>query len=99
MSRLYVIVRNDIPPGLQLAQACHATREFGKHYPFIDVGENLVVLQVPNESELRSVVEACHGFMVAPFHEPDLGGEMTAVAISGAAKGRLRRLSLALSAA
>lgn len=97
MSRLYVIVRSDLPPGLQLAQACHATREFGNLYPFCDVGENLVVLQAQDETELRTIVEGCRGFLVAPFHEPDLGGEMTAAAISGAAKGRLRRLPLAFS--
>lgn len=97
MSRLYVIVRTDIPPGLQVAQACHATREFTLRHPDVDVGENLVVLEVPSEQDLQAITERCFFCASTPFFEPDLGGQMTAVAVSGAAKPMLRSLPLAFS--
>lgn len=95
--RLYVVVRADIPAGLQLAQACHVTREFTLAHPEEDVGENLVVLHAPNEPELARLVHTVDPLCLSSiFYEPDLGGAMTAVAFSGDARRHLSSLPLAL---
>ena len=99
--KLYVVVRADLPPGLQVAQACHALREFVHQYPEVDRewfsrSNNLVVLQVPSLAALEALVLRTEG-AVAPFYEPDLDGAMTAAAF---ADGRqLGSLPLALRAA
>lgn len=98
MKRLYVVVRADLPPGLQMAQACHATRAFGLQNPGADVGDNLVVLQVPGEAELRGLFQATLDYDMACFSEPDLGGQLTAIAVEGSAGPLLSTLPLALRA-
>lgn len=96
MKRLYVVVRNDIARGLQIAQACHATREFTLRHPHEDVGENLVVLSA-SHAELERLVAAAEGVSaVTPFFEPDLGGQLTAAAFSGNARKLLSTFPLAL---
>lgn len=94
VKRLYVVVRNDIAAGLKMAQACHATREFTLRQSE-DVGENLVVLEAPPE-ELARVVGAASGLCsVTTFHEPDLGGALTAAAFGLGARKLLSSLPLA----
>lgn len=72
MNKLYVVVRNDLEPGLQMAQAIHAAIDwiqwcapdfkewyFGKNWqhPSSPRGEqNIIVLQVPSEVELLQLV-------------------------------------------
>ena len=106
MDKLYVIVRNDLCPGLQIAQACHALRAFVEDQPeaersWHDASNNLVVLQVPNEEELTALgaTLGSHGIPVAPFHEPDLDGSLTALAAGPEARRYVCRLPLALAAA
>lgn len=96
MEKLYVVVRNDLPPGLQMAQAGHALRQFTHRHPAEDRAwfygdaqapeepcgpNNLIICQVPGERELQRLVLAADGVCsVAPFYEPDRGGELTASA-------------------
>lgn len=96
MKRLYVVVREDLPPGLQMAQACHAAFEYGLHGSD-DVGDNIVVLHASAE-RLRQLVEeaAKRGLSYQDFHEPDLGGELTACAFTGAARSLVSSLPLAM---
>jgi hypothetical protein len=84
-----------------MAQACHATREFGQQCPDADVGDNLVVLHAPDERTLRALMldAECERWPVVGFCEPDLRDELTAVAFGGAAARMLRKLPLALRAA
>lgn len=99
MKRLYVVVRDDLPPGLQMAQACHAVREFTLKYPELDVGENLVVLQAKGEAQLLRLcfdntwdnIDA----VLLVFREPDLGGEYTAFAAASEARPLVSSLPLA----
>lgn len=95
IKRLYVVVRSDLPQGLQLAQACHAAREFTLRRPTEDVGENLVVLHA-TPGELACLVARADGLCsTVPFHEPDLGGELTAAAFGLGARRLLSSLPLA----
>lgn len=96
MKRLYVVVRSDLTPGLQIAQACHAAHEYGRSGTE-DVGDNLVVLSAPVEKLLEVVhTAATGGLSYVAFHEPDLGGEITAAAFPGEARAILSCLPLAL---
>jgi hypothetical protein len=93
---LYIVVRNDIPAGLMMAQACHAARAYTCAWPS-DEDENLVALtSTPAELEVLRLDARAHGYRSASFYEPDLDGELTAVALGGEAKKRLSQLPLAL---
>lgn len=94
MKRLYVVVRGDLPIGLQMAQACHAVREFARTCPEVDAGENLVVLNTQGEAQLLRLWHDCPGSTVL-FREPDLQNEFTAFAASGEARSHLSMLPLA----
>lgn len=102
MDRIYIIVRSDLAPGLQIAQAGHALRSFAAAHPELDRswyagGNNLVVLAVPDEPALAQLLAQLQAqCAVAAFHEPDLGGQLTAIAAGGEAKRYLRHLPLAL---
>lgn len=81
---MYVVVRADLLPGLQAAQACHAVRLFVEDEREADrrwyeQSNNLVLLQVPGQKELLEFYERACGSKVL-FREPDLEGEATAVA-------------------
>jgi len=91
MKKLYVLVRNDISPGLQIAQACHAQFEFFERYPEAkkDWEGNLVVLQVEGEENLKNWLEntlSPRGLKAVGFREPDLNMQLTAVAVGGKAE-------------
>lgn len=100
MEKLYVIVRNDLSPGLQCAQACHAQHAFITKFP--ERAEawkgNLVVLQVSDEKELNELYRVLQWehYPRVRFKEPDLGGQLTAIATSGDAYKWLSNLPLAL---
>jgi peptidyl-tRNA hydrolase len=50
---LYIVVRSDLPHGVQVAQTAHAASEASGHPQTI-----VVALQVPDETTLRRVAEA-----------------------------------------
>ena len=102
MERLYVLVRSDLTPGMKVAQSCHAMAAFAADHPSVTAlwhteGNNLVCLEVSSEDELLEIAERARqiGALTSLFAEPDLGGQFTAAAISGEAKGLLRRYPLA----
>lgn len=95
MKRLYVVVRSDLRTGLKLAQACHAVREFTLERPAEDVGDNLVVLETSPERLGQLVAQASGVCSVTVFHEPDLGGELTAAAFGVGAQKLLSCIPLA----
>ncbi len=103
MEKLFIVVRNDLPPGMQMAQVCHAQREFAERFPVLDrvwfdLSNNLVVLQVSDEPELRrlSVAARTEGWSHVCFKEPDLDGQWTAAAFEWKARKLLSSLPLAL---
>lgn len=55
MEKLYVVVRADLSPGLQIAQACHACRAFQAEYRDLEeswytTSNTIAVLSVPSET-------------------------------------------------
>lgn len=105
MDRLYIVVRSDLSPGLMCAQACHALRAFCEEHSEVErswfsSSNNLVVLQVPDENALHKLAQQAQakGIQYSINREPDLGDQVTAVALAPEAKKLLRSLPLALAA-
>jgi len=109
--KLYVVVDGSLAPGLQIAQALHAFREFLAAHPEAEArwygGSNtLAVLAADGERALHDLLRVAtrHQIRAAAFREPDLaaGGTapVTAVALEpGDLAARLcRGYPLALSA-
>ena len=103
MEKLFVVVRADLQPGLQLAQSGHAIVAFQSLYPRIfdewrTRSNNLVCLAAHTKEELAKLADdlACKGVDVACFCEPDLGDELTSICVAPAGQRHLSSLPLAL---
>lgn len=102
MKKLYVIVRNDLDPGDQLAQAVHAATAFGHIHrdrldAWISGTNNLVVLSIETEAKLACLRDYLRQFVdVVDVHEPDMGDELTAIACDDRAASSVSSLPLAL---
>ena len=101
--KLYLVTRQDLSPGQQAVQAAHAMREFSARHPEIDrhwytTSNTLAFLATPNEEALWKLLNraAERGLAAAPFHEPDRGNELTAVAFGPECGRLLSHLPLAL---
>lgn len=94
--KLYILVRGDLPEGLQIPQSCHALRAFIEDHPEEDRewfgGSNNIVVLNPGDEEdlLRYLARAeARGLKTALFREPDLDDQATAIAIYGLDAHRL----------
>jgi hypothetical protein len=102
--KLYVVVRGDLEPGLRAAQACHALRQFTADHPDADLewfetSNTIVLLEVLDIDELSDLAFDLErqGARIAKFIEPDLGYELTAIAVAPEGRGRCGRLPLAFA--
>lgn len=85
---MYIVVRADLPPGLQVAQAVHAAFLFAHLFPDTTrkwlEGSNIdVILSVPDEAALTelAITARCAGVLSASMTEPDIGNQLTALAL------------------
>jgi hypothetical protein len=99
-----VVTREDLSPGYQATQAVHAAVQYAvEHHAKASEwndGGSLVVLAAKNESKLHSIGYDLEdsGISLERFREPDIDGELTAIAFLSARKPEvLSKLSLALS--
>ena len=104
--KLYLVTRSDLSPGYQAVQSCHALRQFVADHPEVDKewhsrSNYLALLSVKDEVELmRLIVKATDaGIRWSAFREPDVDGQITAIAIEPCAHTieLCKSLSLALS--
>lgn len=88
MSRLYIIVPEDLPPGLAAAQVAHVAFQYATRHPEITLewlrdSQYLIVLTVPDEESLvllaTRALEA--GLVIESWHEPDFNDQFTALAL------------------
>jgi peptidyl-tRNA hydrolase len=86
--KLYLITRRDIAPGYQAVQSCHALRQFTAEHPEVDAewfksSNYLALLSVSDEVALMKLITkaADAGIKWSAFREPDVGGQITAIAI------------------
>lgn len=87
ISRMYVLVRQDITPGYQIAQSIHAKDQFTHEYPEVEnkwynESNTIVVLGVSDEHALKAFafLAESQGLKHSMFYEPDID-EYTALAI------------------
>lgn len=96
-ARLYIAVRGDLSPGLAAAQAVHSAFAFATRHPSITGpwqrdSQYLVIVAVPDEPALLALGSQAlaRNLAVCMWHEPDLAGAATAVALEpGVAAQRL----------
>jgi hypothetical protein len=102
---LYIITRRDLTPGQQMLQSAHAAIEFQHEHVEIAIWWNihskyLVFLSVENELELHKLLEKIKLYAIkhSTFFEPDLGNQLTSIAIepSELSQKLTSRLPLAL---
>lgn len=78
---MYIIVRGDLPIGLQMAQICHVSVEFAIQRPEEAKSTPIgVVLTVSDEQSLIEIASELDGVL---FREPDIGDQATAFACVG----------------
>lgn len=101
--KLYVVVREDLPAGDQIAQAVHTALAFAFEHPEVarawhEASNNLAVLAVPNERELAILMRKAGNAAVlwSGNSEPDLGDSITGVALAPEGKKLTRAYPLAL---
>lgn len=102
MERLYVVGRTDLPPGLRAAQLVHAARVFAAEHTelerdWYETSNNLVLLEVPDEQALHELARKADGVPVSLNREPDLGDQVTAIALGHGAKRLVRHLPCAFA--
>lgn len=102
---MYVITRSDLEPGYQAVQSMHALRQFTAEHPEVDrewfeSSNYLGLLSVANEDELVKLIEqaADLGIKYSIFREPDIGDQITAIALEPGPKSKklCGKLKLAL---
>ncbi len=86
--KLYVVTRRDIPPGYQGVQSQHAAIQFAFDHAergteWFKNSNYLAWLSVEDEVELMRLITSAQdaGLRWSAFREPDVGGQITAIAI------------------
>lgn len=86
--KLYVLTRADLSPGQQATQSCHAAFQFAYEHPVLfrrwfEQSTYLVLLTVADEEALvrHAHLLQDHQQALSEWHEPDMGNQLTAVAI------------------
>lgn len=87
-SKLIVITRRDLAPGIQAVQAAHAAIDFQHQHSSIarewNINSNyLIFLSVQDEQELKRFIQKfqIYGLNHTVFAEPDLDNQVTAVCV------------------
>lgn len=103
--KLFLVVREDLPPGPQAVQSVHAAIQFVHEHPELELpwyleSNHLALLSVRNEFELRKFLAKAEilGIRTSQFTEPDLGNSLTSAAFEPGQRSKrlLRRLDPAL---
>lgn len=86
--KLYIITHSDLPLKYQLPQSNHAAMEFAAQYPaeFLEWHRKsnfIIILNCQNEQKLVEFAQKLRdkGIKFSEFREPDIGNELTAIAI------------------
>lgn len=87
-----MVGRADLAPGYRLAQSVHAAIAFALDRPDLArAHETVVCLVASDEFALASLADEVD---CVRFHEPDLGGALTAIACIPETRNHFRRLPL-----
>lgn len=100
MNKMYIVVRADLPAGLQLPQACHALQLMNDQHPEVVAGwrGNIAVLAARDKQHMSELVTSLQrsGIVVNVFLEPDEGGDPTSFSATEDAARQLSSLPKAL---
>jgi len=103
-NKLYIVVREDLSIGAQMAQSLHAFREFLELHPELErtwykESNTIVVLAAQDESHLNDICFHANNKQIkhAKFFEPDFENALTAIAFEPSVdtKDLLSKLKLA----
>lgn len=103
--KLVIITRRDLNPGYQAVQSSHAGIDFQHQYPEIAKQWNtesnyLILLSVADEKQLLLYLEKFkhYNLKTTIFREPDIGNQITAIAVEPSERTRklTSKLPLAL---
>lgn len=103
--KLYIIVRQDISPGLQCAQSVHVAFSFAYEHNeatknWMSQSNYIAVLNCKNEESLYDLIDSAkkENIKFSIFREPDINNEITAIAIEPGQKSKelTGKLKLAL---
>ena len=90
-----MVTRRDISPGYQAVQAGHAAIQFQMEHPDIakswyNESNYLAFLSVEDENDLHILSQKCinKGINISVFREPDIGNQITAIAIEPCDKAK-----------
>lgn len=106
MEKLYIVCRADLEPGYQAVQSVHAAIQFAMEHPEMTVrwfgdSNTLALLSAPNERALLILLERARrlGLKSSMFREPDIGNQITAIALEpgGMTSWLCRKLPKALA--
>lgn len=95
---LTVIVREDLQPGYRCVQSAHALADFAvKHeneFKNWQKGSNYLCCLEANEDKINRTLEKLDRFEIKYeiFREPDIGGQMTAVAVEAISREQHKQL-------
>lgn len=85
---MYIVTRNDLTLQYQLPQTIHATIQFANDWPeeqrrWFKNSNTVVVVAAKNLNDLLTFKERLSGLKLkySCFYEPDIGNELTAIAI------------------
>lgn len=92
MEKFFIVVRDDLDPGLACAQVGHAAYTFGMYSPR-KTRRNIAVLHA-SKQKLEELIVTSEGrkYDYEPFFEPDINNEVTAAAFGAEAKKILSSL-------
>lgn len=90
-----MIVRKDLKPGLQMAQSCHVVFNFSQEHPnetriWMNESNYIAVLNSADEADLLRLIDRARheGVKCSVFREPDIGDQITAVALEPGSKSK-----------
>lgn len=93
--KLYIVVRADLPIGAQMAQSCHALRQFTEEHPEHDKSwfknsNYIAVLHAEDENHLNKLIITCvkKEILFSVFEEPFFDNQITAIAVQPGSYGR-----------
>lgn len=93
--KLRVITRRDLPLPYQAVQSAHAGIQF--QYEHSELAKNwyhnsnyLIFLSVENEEELNKLIKKANSkdIVISIFREPDIGNQITAIALEPSIKSK-----------
>lgn len=89
------MTREDLDPGYQAVQSCHAFRQFVEEHPIVEQSwfkesNYLALLSVPTEDDLIRLCEkaTARNVRFSIFKEPDINNEITAIVLEPGSKSR-----------